>query len=214
MSASAPSPALEIARLLPDGFSATGDRRLDLDRHLNTETTTEPEEISPPLDLPDGGFDLIFSLSALSRISGGWGEWLPEIHRLLADDGLLIAALPVAPERGGGLGESSRGWIALRKHRHGEAASSRPEASDLGEGLGELLQHLDARHRNEVDAVREGFQRELMRKSFRIAELELGETPTPGSWAIAERVSAEYEATLSWRVTRPLRAAKRIFSRR
>jgi SAM-dependent methyltransferase len=67
--------------------------------------------------------------------------------------------------------------------------------------------------RAELDELRLEFDRELKRKAFRIAELELGRTPTPSYWANAERVSAEYEATLSWRVTRPLRAAKRILSR-
>jgi SAM-dependent methyltransferase len=67
--------------------------------------------------------------------------------------------------------------------------------------------------RGRLDEQRLEFDRELKRKAFRIAELELGRTPTPSYWANAERVAAEYEATLSWRVTRPLRAAKRILSR-
>ena len=70
-----------------------------------------------------------------------------------------------------------------------------------------------AAQRARVEEQRLEFDRELKRKAFRIAELELGRTPTPSYWANAERVSAEYEATLSWRVTRPLRAAKRILSR-
>ncbi len=64
-----------------------------------------------------------------------------------------------------------------------------------------------------LDGVRESFDRELVRKSFRIAELEMDKEPAPASWAFGERVAAEYEASLSWRVTRPLRAMKRLAGR-
>jgi hypothetical protein len=66
--------------------------------------------------------------------------------------------------------------------------------------------------RSELDAQREEFHRELMRKELRIAELELG--PEGAEWhKVAAKVVAEYESTLSWRVTKPLRAAKRPLAR-
>lgn len=58
--------------------------------------------------------------------------------------------------------------------------------------------------RTELEAIREQFHRELMRKSMRIAELEI---------EIA-RVRLDYETSLSWRLTGPLRIRSYIRSRR
>lgn len=69
-----------------------------------------------------------------------------------------------------------------------------------------------ARLREQLEAQREEFHRELMRKELRIAELDLG--PEGTEWhRLASRVISDYESTLSWRVTRPLRALKRPLSR-
>ena len=56
---------------------------------------------------------------------------------------------------------------------------------------------------SELDAQREQFHRELMRKSMRIAELEL----------MLDATKAHYESTFSWRVTKPLRIARRLRTR-
>lgn len=56
----------------------------------------------------------------------------------------------------------------------------------------------------ELDAIREQFHRELMRKSMRIAELELE----------LKRARLEVEASLSWRLTKPLRIGSFIRSHR
>jgi hypothetical protein len=53
---------------------------------------------------------------------------------------------------------------------------------------------------SELEIQREQFHRELMRKSMRIAELELRVKST----------QARYERSLSWRLTRPLRIADRL----
>ena len=52
----------------------------------------------------------------------------------------------------------------------------------------------------ELDAQREQFHRELMRKEMRIAELEM----------IVLQTRARYEQSLSWKLTRPLRLADRL----
>jgi hypothetical protein len=52
----------------------------------------------------------------------------------------------------------------------------------------------------ELNAVRESFQAELERKAARIAQLE----------QLVDEVGRNYRATLSWRITAPLRAAGRI----
>jgi hypothetical protein len=52
----------------------------------------------------------------------------------------------------------------------------------------------------ELDALRESFQGELERKAARIAQLEM----------LIHEVDSNYRATLSWRVTAPLRAVGRL----
>ncbi|MBV9367673.1 MAG: methyltransferase domain-containing protein [Solirubrobacterales bacterium] len=44
------------------------------------------------LPQPDGYFDLIFAWSVYTHITDRWAEWLLEHHRVLADDGLLLAS--------------------------------------------------------------------------------------------------------------------------
>jgi hypothetical protein len=56
---------------------------------------------------------------------------------------------------------------------------------------------------NEVEVQREQFHRELMRKSMRIAELEL----------LLEQTKTNYEESLSWRLTKPVRMAGRVRER-
>ena len=53
---------------------------------------------------------------------------------------------------------------------------------------------------SELEVQREQFHRELMRKSMRIAELEL----------LLDLTEARYERSLSWRLTRPLRVAQAV----
>lgn len=52
----------------------------------------------------------------------------------------------------------------------------------------------------ELDALRESFHDELGRKAARIAQLEQH----------ADQVARNFRATLSWRVTAPLRAGARV----
>jgi len=56
----------------------------------------------------------------------------------------------------------------------------------------------------ELDQQREQFHRELMRKSMRIAELEL---LIKHNQAVYQAV---YESSVSWRVTRPIRALGKL----
>ncbi len=198
--------------MAPAGFSAAGVRRLDLDRHLGagSDAGTAP---SPPLEFADGEFDLIFSLSAFSRLRAEWPKWLAEVHRLLGEGGLLIFAVPVAGGDGASPPPGHRDWVALQRRPAGAGAPRRKEDPEDG-GLAALFGRLDSEGGRALDDLRESFDRELARKAFRIAELELEPDSSPGSWAISERVAARYEATLSWRVTRPLRAAKRLIGRR
>jgi hypothetical protein len=56
----------------------------------------------------------------------------------------------------------------------------------------------------EIELQREQFHRELMRKSMRIAELEM----------LLGMTEDRYERSLSWRLTKPLRVAQRLRTRR
>lgn len=72
----------EISRLLPDGWSPQGKRVLDF--HAEGE---------PPLPQPDGHFDLVCAISPFTRLADRWSEWLLELHRVLAPEGLLVATV-------------------------------------------------------------------------------------------------------------------------
>jgi ubiquinone/menaquinone biosynthesis C-methylase UbiE len=47
----------------------------------------------PPLDYPDGHFDLITAISVFTHIADGWSDWLLEMQRLLKPDGLFVATI-------------------------------------------------------------------------------------------------------------------------
>jgi SAM-dependent methyltransferase len=48
--------------------------------------------IAPPLPLPDGSLDLIWAMSVFTHITDQWSDWLVEMHRVLAPNGILIAS--------------------------------------------------------------------------------------------------------------------------
>jgi hypothetical protein len=60
-----------------------------------------------------------------------------------------------------------------------------------------------ARELGALRAQRDALSRELVRKSYRIGELE----------EMARELGREYESSLSWRVTRPLRSAKLLLGK-
>jgi SAM-dependent methyltransferase len=45
----------------------------------------------PPLPLEDGSLDLVWAMSVFTHIQH-WSRWLVEMHRVLAEDGILIAS--------------------------------------------------------------------------------------------------------------------------
>jgi SAM-dependent methyltransferase len=45
----------------------------------------------PPLPVPDAQYDLVLALSVFTHLTDSWNDWLLELHRVLRDDGLLIA---------------------------------------------------------------------------------------------------------------------------
>ncbi len=57
----------------------------------------------PPISRPNGYFDLIYAISVFTHLTDSWSEWLLDLHRVLADDGLLIATY---------MGEGMSEWLA------------------------------------------------------------------------------------------------------
>jgi SAM-dependent methyltransferase len=47
----------------------------------------------PPVQLADRHFDLIYAFSVFTHLVDSWGAWLLELHRVLKDDGVLIATV-------------------------------------------------------------------------------------------------------------------------
>jgi SAM-dependent methyltransferase len=76
--------------------------------------------------------------------------------------------------------------------------------------LSDQLERVTELHRRELDEQREEMSRELMRRSFAAADHEWARGG-PGSPAAL--VAAEYEATTSWRMTKPLRTLGRLLRR-
>jgi hypothetical protein len=76
--------------------------------------------------------------------------------------------------------------------------------------LAEQLEAAEARHRRELEDLREEMNRELMRRSFAAADREWVRNG-PGSPAAL--VAASYEATTSWKLTKPLRQIGRLLRR-
>jgi hypothetical protein len=226
---------------------------LDFDRAL------EPAS-APPLEIPGDSLELIWSLSAFTRIADGWAEWLLEARRLLSDQGLLVVRLGERAIFERLTGESwdesligmtvlsalngagsrhvfhSEWWLrahwgrafeivefgerdghphaALRKTA-GSVSSGDLDIAEPGEErelaaasanadyLRAQLESAEERHRHELEEQREDMNRELMRRSFAAADQDWARRG-PGSPATL--VAAEYEATTSWRLTKPLRA--------
>jgi SAM-dependent methyltransferase len=50
-------------------------------------------EADPPLPYEAQSFDLIYAWSVFTHLYRNWSTWLLEMHRLLADDGILIASI-------------------------------------------------------------------------------------------------------------------------
>lgn len=181
-------------------------------------------EVDPPLGLDHGSFDLIWALSVFTHLTDNSIPWFLELHRLLKPGGLLIATytgrwssqeLAGEPwdedrvamnvlrhdnpwDRGGPVVLMSDWWVRahwgrafeileVEPHVHGQtwALMRRREVELTAEQL--LAPEDDPR---EFAALRHNL--EQIRREIESTD------------------RAAYEGSLSWRVTRPLRAAGRV----
>jgi hypothetical protein len=151
------------------------------------------------------GMTVVSALNGPGRRIVFHSEWWLRAHW-----GRAFELLPVEETEGGRL-------VTLRK-RPGDITPDDLERPEPGEGreltaaqanalyLGEQLDRAAYRHHRE----REEMDRELMRRSFAAADADWARGG-PGSPAAL--VSAEYEATTSWRLTKPLRQLGRLLRR-
>jgi SAM-dependent methyltransferase len=64
-----------------------------LRRHLPAPHDAFVNDPEPPLPRPDGCYKLIYATSVFTHLTESWASWLCELHRLLANDGMLIATV-------------------------------------------------------------------------------------------------------------------------
>ncbi len=183
-------------------------------------------EIDPPLALEVASFDLVWAISVFTHLTANSIPWLLELHRLLKPDGLLIATYAgrwnsdyVTPEpwdedrtgmkqgweRGGPTVLMSDWWVREHWGRAFEIVHIEPKIHNMSWALMrkrdvELTVELVERPADdprEYQAVKHNL--EQVQHELEIAQAVCAK--------IVRDVRQEYESSLSWRVTKPLRRA-------
>ena len=114
-------------------FAADGDRfelfGCDIDapsidwlaEHHSSYASFARVQETPGLPYPDGRFDLAYAVSVFTHIADNWADWLLELRRVLAPDGLLVVTVlseaMIEVERGGVWEDDAIGMNVLR---HGQ----------------------------------------------------------------------------------------------
>jgi SAM-dependent methyltransferase len=195
---------------------------------------------APPLPLPSRSFDLVWATSVFTHITDHWAGWLLELHRLLKDDGLLVATFinegfaaevgesPWSDERigmnvlayghpwdgGGPVVLHSLWWINEHWGRAFEIVEIRRSGfAGRGQGVVLLRKKPVSLSVCDLERVRPDDEREIAALRHNIVQLHRESQRHRDALALSEQRVAEgaaaraaYEASLSWRVTRPLRA--------
>jgi SAM-dependent methyltransferase len=192
----------------------------------------------PPLGLEHRSFDLIWAISVFTHLTLASIPWLLELHRLLKPDGLLIATYygrwnsdflagepweedrigmnvlrhNVGWDRGGPVTLMSDWWVREHWGRAFDIVEIEPQIDNM---TWVLLR------KRAVELTTEDVERpsddpreyRAVRHNLRQVQRELDEENQRFESALEEQ-RRDYESSLSWRITRPLRALKRTRGRR
>ncbi len=90
----------KVLRHLVDDWSDAELEGCDIDRasiewleaNMSPQVHAFVNGEKPPLQAPDGRFDLVLAMSVFTHLTDYSLAWLAELHRVLAEDGLLIAS--------------------------------------------------------------------------------------------------------------------------
>jgi SAM-dependent methyltransferase len=152
---------------------------------------------SPPIDLPDDNFDLIYAISVFTHITDEWASWLVEMHRLLKPEGLLFVSILGKPmleqslmeewdgdrvghlvahigqtwDRGGPLAFNSEWWLRAHWGRAFEIVTYEPCETPGGHDHVLLRRKPVALTRAELEAPERNEPRELLAAQYNIKTL-------------------------------------------
>jgi SAM-dependent methyltransferase len=192
-------------------------------------------EEEPGLPIADQHFDLIWTMSVFNVLTETWSGWLCELHRVLRDDGLLLAtfvgeggsefvahepwlenrigmnvlAYGVSWEAGGPMVLHSPWWLREHWGRAFDILELRP-TSDWGEGAVAMRKRDVSPTPEDLERIDPHDERELraLRHNLRQVQRE--------GVLVREAQEARlrtFEQSRSWRLTRPLRGLGRRLRR-
>ncbi len=204
----------------------------NVERELCPPMHAHLSETDPPLPFEDNSFDLIWAISVWTHLTDNALPWLAEMHRILRPGGLLIATYMGEQHSellaGEEWDEDRIGMNVLRHFQGWDEGGPMVLISDwwLREHWGRAFEVLEIEHdvqklnwpllrKRDVAVTAEDLARpgddpremEALRHNLRQVQRELEMALTEGEERY-ERMRAEFEDSLSWRVTQPLRAAR------
>jgi SAM-dependent methyltransferase len=188
---------------------------------------------APPLALEHGSFDLAWAVSVFTHLTITSIPWLLELHRLLKPGGLLIATYygrwnseflagepweedrigmnvlnhNVGWDHGGPVTLMSDWWVRAHWGRAFEVIQIAPQIDNMSWAV---LRKRDVELTIEQMEEPEDDPREYRALRHNIRQLQKEIEANAMRAAVArDEQRRDYEQSLSWRLTRPLRAAKR-----
>jgi SAM-dependent methyltransferase len=190
----------------------------------------------PGLPFPEGHFDLIWATSVFSVLTDTWSRWMCELHRVLKEDGLLIAtfvgeggsefvarepwvedrvgmnvlAYGVGWEAGGPMVMHSPWWIREHWGRAFEILELRPR-TEWGEGMVAMRKRDTNPTPEALERIDPRDEREILALRHNLRQVQREGVHVREASAAQLRA---LEDSVSWRLTRPLRGLARLLKRR